>query len=85
MKVRYSYLKDQFNKISESVNASIDLLVGKEWKLVNEAPPWKDKIHHKFIVFKNSIFLIGGRNDSAWKTNNGIDWEEIELKPKFDY
>ena len=40
----------------------------------------KDKIHHKFIVFKDNIFLIGG-SMILRKTNND-DWDEIELTPK---
>ena len=64
-------------KITNDVWISSD---GIDWNLVTAKAPWNGRIEHTAIVWKNNIWIMGGKdyagnyNNDVWYSPNGTNW-----------
>jgi len=63
------------NKIWSSNN-------GKSWNLVKESSNFESRVSANLIVFKNELWIIGGRsgsreNRNIYKSRDGINWKKV--------
>src|SRR5690606_11720435 len=60
---------------------------GKEWKLVNAAPPWAKRYAVGSAVFKGRMWVLGGFRsgkvfNDVWSSQDGVTWkQEVENAP----
>lgn len=64
---------------------------GRTWTAVTHSAPWAGRRGHKVLVYKDSLYLVGGYRvrvengisyggavNDVWKSSDGITWEEIK-------
>jgi len=57
---------------------------GAHWTKVTENAPWRPRIWHSAVVYKNRMWILGGTEDSHWMANDvwsssdGANWKKLE-------
>jgi hypothetical protein len=63
-------------------------LDGVQWQKELDSAPWKKRIWHSAVVYKNRIWLLGGYQSEpesinlgdVWYSCNGEDWKKLETE-----
>ena len=66
------------NNCSDSV--AVTAIVGASWQQSTASADWDDRFAHTSVVFKNKIWVLGGKGGSyrndVWSSSNGTSWTE---------